>query len=185
MKLFNLLAALTVSLSLLGGNALAQTDKAAKQDEIRKVTQGTLEKFYKADPKLEAEVSKAPGYAVFTTYGLSFLVGGAGGKGLAHDNKTSQDTFMAMGEASAGVQVGLAENETLIIFKTEKKMKQFITSGWTFGGGGAVQAGAGGKSAGKSGGGMPGIAYYTLTRNGLEVGVAAKGTKFWKDKELN
>jgi lipid-binding SYLF domain-containing protein len=27
--------------------------------------------------------------------------------------------------------------------------------------------------------------YYTLTKNGLQPGVAVAGTKFWKDKELN
>lgn len=185
MKLNNLFVAATLSLSLLGTSALAASDKAAKQAEIRKVTQTTMQKFYAADPKLKAEVAKAPGYAVFTTYGLSFVVGGAGGSGLAHNNKTKKDTFMSMAQASAGLQVGLAESETLIIFLSPERFKQFVTSGWTFGGSGSVQAGAGGKSAGKAGGGMYETSYYTLTKNGLAVGMAAEGTKFWKDKELN
>jgi lipid-binding SYLF domain-containing protein len=185
MKLNGLFVAATLSLSLIGGNALADSDKAAKQAEISKATQASLERFYKAEPKVEAEVAKAPGYAVFTTYGLSFLIGGAGGKGLAHDNKTKQDTYMSMAQASAGGQIGLAESETLIVFKSNKGLQEFITSGWTFGGGGSVQVGAGGKSAGKAGGGMPDISYYTLTKNGLDVGVAVEGTKFWKDKDLN
>ena len=184
MKLNQLLVAATLSLSLIGATASAETDKAAKQAEISKVTQASIERFYKADPKLEAEVAKAPGYAVFTTYGLSFLIGGSGGKGLAHDNKTNKDVYMSMAQASAGAQVGLAESETLIIFKSEKGFKQFVTSGWTFGGGGSIQAGAGGKSAGKAGGGMYDIGYYTLTKNGLDVGLAVEGTKFWKDKAL-
>ena len=185
MRLNNFFIAATLSLSLIAGNALAESSKAQKQAEVAKVAQASLERFYQADAKLKSAVSDAPGYAVFTTYGLSFLIGGGGGKGMAHDNKTKRNTYMSMATASAGAQIGIAESETLIIFKTAKEMQQFVTSGWTFGGGGSVQVGAGGKSAGQAGGGMPNIAYYTLTKNGLDVGVAAEGTKFWKDKELN
>jgi hypothetical protein len=76
---------------LVSGGALAADDKAGKQAEIRTVAQASLEKFYAAQPELRAQVAKAPGYGVFTTYGLSFLVGGAGGKGLVHNNKTKKD----------------------------------------------------------------------------------------------
>jgi lipid-binding SYLF domain-containing protein len=94
---------------------------------------------------------------------------------------------MNMAQASAGVQIGASESDTLIIFKSAKAMQQFVDSGWEFGGGGGAQAGAGGASAG-SGGGEHVIAdasYYTLTKNGLQAGGAVAGTKFWKDKELN
>jgi len=45
----------------------------------------------------------------------------------------------------------------------------------------------GGKTAGlPEGGGVVGDAlYYTLTKNGLQGGGAAAGTKFWKDSDLN
>lgn len=184
MKLHQILMTGVLALSLISGSALA-ADKAARQAEVRKVTAASLEKFYKAKPELKEQVAKAPGYAVFTTYGLSFLVGGAGGKGLVHDNKTKKDTFMAMGTASAGAQIGLAESETLIVFESAKSMESFVNKGWEFGGGGSAQAGAKGKSVGEAGGGGPGGAYYTLTKNGLQAGVAVEGAKFWKDKELN
>jgi lipid-binding SYLF domain-containing protein len=187
MKLHHLLTTAALFASLAAGNALAQTEKVKKQAEIRKATATSLEKFYKADPKLKEAVAKAPGYAVFTTYGISFLIGGAGGKGLAHDNKTKQDTFMDMAQASAGLQAGIAESETLIIFKNAKAMQEFVDKGWEAGGGGAVQAGAAGKSVGAAGGAnvIADASYYTLTKNGLQAGVAIAGTKFWKEKELN
>lgn len=184
MKLNMLAGIAIVCASLVAGPALA-AGKAEKQAEIAKVAQQSLERFYQADGKIKAEVESAPAYAVFTTYGLSFLIGGSGGKGMAHDNKARKNYYMSMAQASAGAQIGLAESETLIVFKTAKEFTQFVTSGWTFGGGGSVQVGAGGKSAGQAGGGMPNITYYTLTKNGLDVGVAAAGTKFWKDKDLN
>ena len=187
MRFISSLAVATVILSLAAGSALAQTEKANKQAEVRKATSVSLEKFYKADPKLKDEVAKAPGYAVFTTYGMSFIVGGAGGKGLAHDNKTKKDTFMDMAQASAGAQIGIAESETLIIFKSAKAVAQFIDKGWEAGGGGAMQAGAGGKSVGAQTGenAIADASYFTLTKNGLQAGVALAGTKYWKDKELN
>ena len=185
MKLTRLLMTGVLMLSFTAGGALAESDNAAKRAEIRKVTAASLEKFYKARPELKAEVAKAPGYAVFTTYGLSFLVGGAGGKGLVHDNKTKKDTFMHMAQASAGAQVGIAESETLIIFESVKSMESFVNKGWEGGGGGALQAGAADKSVGGAGGGGPGKASYTLTKNGLQAGVAFEGAKFWKDKDLN
>jgi lipid-binding SYLF domain-containing protein len=187
MKVLHLLTTGVLMLSLAAGNAFAQAEKAKKQAEVRKVTQTSLEKFYKADPKLKAEVAKAPGYAVFTTYGLSFLIGGAGGSGLAHDNKAKKTTYMDMAQVSAGVQIGASESETLIIFKTPKAMEQFVNSGWEFGGGGGAQAGAGGTSAGQAGGEnvVADASYYTLTKNGLQAGGAVAGTKFWKSKDLN
>jgi lipid-binding SYLF domain-containing protein len=100
MKLHTLLTTGAVILSLAAGGALAQTEKAKKQAEVKKATATSLEKFYKADPKLKGEVAKSPGYAVFTTYGLSFIIGGAGGKGLVHDMKTKKDTYMDMAQAS-------------------------------------------------------------------------------------
>ena len=185
MKLRNLFTVGTVILSLVAGNALAQDDKAKKQDEVRKAAQTALQKFYKAKPELKGEVEKAPGYAVFTTYGLSFLIGGAGGKGIAHDNKTKKETFMSMAQASAGAQIGIAESETLIVFPTQKALNDFVDKGWEASGGGAVQAGAGGKSAGTASGGTTDALYYTLTKNGLQLGLAVAGTKFSKDDDLN
>ncbi len=185
-KVFKVFTALVMMFSLAGG-AVAAT-KAEQQAEVRKAAQASLAKFYKADPALKAAVGKAPGYAVFTSFGISFLVGGAGGKGIVHNNKTKKDTFMAMAQASAGVQIGAAETETLIVFKNEAGMAEFIEKGWTGGGSAAIQAGADGKSAGTPGTGEVSTANamtYSLTKNGLRAGAAAEGSKFWVDKDLN
>jgi lipid-binding SYLF domain-containing protein len=178
-------------LSIAGTAFGADTDKAKKQAEVSKATQVTMERFYKANPKLKGDVAKAPGYAVFTTYGFSFILGGAGGHGVARDPKTSKNTYMSMAQASVGVQIGAAQTDTLIIFKSAAALTKFVDKGWEFGGGGGVEAGAGGKTAtvpGTSSSGENIIAdafYYTLTKNGLQAGGAVAGTKFWKDKDLN
>ena len=175
-----------LALSLVSGTAFAQ-DKAAKQAEIVKSTNAALQKFYDKKPELKAAVAKAPGYGVFTTYGISFLIGGAGGKGLVHDNKTKKNTFMAMGSASVGAQIGAAENDVLIIFKTAAAMNDFVNKGWTATGGATAQAGADGKQTGGGQGAsaMADADTFTLTKNGVEAGVAIAGSKFWKEAELN
>jgi len=178
--------AFAAAAALCAAGALA-ADKDAKQAEIRKAATASLDKFYSKKPDLKDAVAKAPGYAVFTTYGVSFIVGGAGGTGLAHDKASNKNYFMNMGRASAGLQAGLAQQDTLIVFKSQKALQQFVDKGWEFGGGGAVSAGVGGHTAG-GGSGEQTIAdamTYTLTKNGLDVGGALQGTKFWKDKDLN
>jgi lipid-binding SYLF domain-containing protein len=187
MNIKRLLGLGALALSLVSGAAFAQ-DKAAKQAEVQKATSAALQKFYAKKPDLKSAVSAAPGYAVFTTYGVSFIIGGQGGTGLVHDNKTKKNTYMKLGGASAGFQLGASENDLLVIFKTPKAMQDFIAKGWDVTGG--VTAGAGAGAKGNVGGGQGGSAMgdaetFTLTKTGLEAGLAIGGVKAWKDDELN
>jgi hypothetical protein len=187
-------------LPLVTGAALAQevkpntlpppkkeASKADQQAEIRTKTAAALERFYTNEPKIKAEVAGTPGYAVFTTYGLSFMLGGAGGKGLVHDNATKKEVFMDLAQASAGVQIGAAESDMLVIFPNKKAMTDFVEKGWTAGAGGGGSMGAAGKTAGGTTGQKMGseAMVYTITKNGLQAGGAVEGTKVWKDKKLN
>ena len=185
MQLSKIMTVGVATLAFVATSAIAQSDKAKKQAEVLKAAETSLNDFYKADPKTKAEVEKAPGYAVFTTYGLSFLVGGAGGKGIAHDKATKKNTFMELGTASAGLQIGASETRYLFIFNDTKQLQQFIDSGWDASMSGGGSAGTGSKSAGTGEGVFTGGKMYTLTKTGLQVGAAAAGTKVWKDKELN
>jgi lipid-binding SYLF domain-containing protein len=188
MRLQRLFTVGLVALSFIAASAAADdADKAKKQAEIRGKVDTSLNAFYKADPKIKAEVKKAAGYGVFGTYGLSFLVGGAGGTGVVHDNKTKKDTFMDMAQASAGLQVGASETNYLFVFKDAASMQQFIDSGWEAGASASAGAGTGKKTveAGAGAGAFTGGKLYTLTKTGLQAGGAVAGTKVWKDKDLN
>ena len=182
----NFLKSLATGVALVAfGLSSANAADKAKQDEVLKAAQTTLADFYKADPKIKGEVEKAPGYAAFTTYGISFLLGGAGGKGVVHDAATKKNTFMELAQASAGLQIGASETRYLFIFKDKASMQQFIDSGWDASAGAAASAGTGSKSAGGSTGAFTGGKFYQLTKTGLQAGVAAAGTMVCKDKDLN
>jgi len=178
-------ATLAFAVAMLGADALAAT-KAEKQAELDKATDATLHKFYEKKPELEKDVKAAPGYAVFTSYGLTFLLGGAGGGGVAHD-KAGKATYMSMAQASAGPKIGVGSTETLMVFKTPQAYKRFVDKGWEFGGAGAASAGAGKHKAGAGEGEkfVNDAMVYTYTKNGVEFGGEFAGTKFWKDKGLN
>ena len=186
MKLSRIIGIGALSLSLIAGTAMAAT-KAEKQAEVLKATAAALDKFYAKQPDLKSTLAKAPGYAVFTTYGVSFIIGGSGGTGLVHDNKTKWNTFMKLGGASAGFQLGAVENDVLVIFKTAKAMEGFVTKGWDVTGGvsaGAAASGVGG-GGGQGGSATGDVQTLTLTKTGLEAGLSIGGVKAWKDDELN
>lgn len=183
MKLIKWLAT-AATLTAFGLSTATAADKA-KQDEVLKSTTAAMAAFYAKEPSLKAKVEQAPGYAVFSTFGMSFIVGGAGGKGIVHDNATKKITFMDLAEVSAGLQLSAAETRYLFIFKDKASMQQFIDSGWDATGNVSAGAGAGTKAASASLGTFSGGNLYRLTKQGLEASVAASGIKVWKDKNLN
>jgi lipid-binding SYLF domain-containing protein len=162
-------------------------DKAAERTEIKTKTSQALQAFYKAEPKLKGEVANAPGYAIFTTFGLSFGLGGAGGKGLAHSNKSHHDVYMNIAQASAGLQLGASETRYLFVFSDAKSLAEFIDKGWdaSAAAGAGVGAGASAANAGAGAGSFAGGRFYELTKEGLQVGVSVSGLKAWKDTDLN
>ncbi|MDM0018466.1 lipid-binding SYLF domain-containing protein [Variovorax saccharolyticus] len=182
-KILILSAALT---SVLAGGAIAQ-DKAAQQAEVKAKAQQALQDFYNADAKIKDAVGKAPGYAVFTTYGLSFGLGGAGGKGIAHDSKSRKDIYMDIAQASAGLQIGASDTRYLFVFKDAKSLADFIDKGWDASVGAGAGAGTGKDDANVKAGAIAftGGTAYVLTKTGLQAGVSLGGSKVWKDKDLN
>ena len=186
MKLHRLLTAALI-LSFATGHAFAETEKEKNRAEVRKIAQQALDEFYKARPSLKADVARAPGYAVFTTYGLSFIFGGQVGKGLVHNNRTDKETFMDMVQASAGLQAGLAESRILIVFNTAQAMSEFSERGFELTGAATAGAGVSTDTASATAGAsmINNSPYYILTKTGLQAGGAFAGTKFFKDKKLN
>jgi lipid-binding SYLF domain-containing protein len=162
--------------------------KEQKQAEARKGAEQTLAKLYQARPSAKATIDAAAGYAAFSNFGMKILIAGGGkGKGIAFDNATKQVTYMKMLEVQAGLGMGVKKFRTIFVFETKDAMNRFVNNGWEFGG----QATAAAKTDNKGGSYqgavqvMPGVWMYQLTDKGLALELTGKGTKYYKDDELN
>jgi lipid-binding SYLF domain-containing protein len=169
------------------GAVATAADVAEQRAEVRKMCDEALATLYKAKPELKARVAKAPGYGCFSSFGITFLIGGAGGKGLVHNNATKTDTYMNMGQATAGLEAGIKDYREVLVFKNSKTMDKFVNSGWEFAGtaGATAKADSKGGTAEGAAAGTENIEVYPMTKTGLALGASAGGRKYWKDKDLN
>ena len=162
--------------------------KAQKQAEVRKNAEQTLAKLYQARPSAKATIKAAAGYAAFSNFGMKILLAGGGkGQGIAFDNRTQKVTYMKMREIQAGLGMGVKKFRTIFVFETKDAMDHFLNNGWEFGGQATAAAKSGNKGGSYQGAVqvMPGVWMYQLTDKGLALELTGKGTKYYKDDDLN
>jgi lipid-binding SYLF domain-containing protein len=162
--------------------------KAEKQKEVQKMSRDTLVRLYKAQPSAKKAVEGAAGYAVFSNFGMKILfAGGGSGSGMAVDNKTKKITYMKMVEVQAGLGMGVKKFRVVFVFETQKALNDFVNSGWEFGGQTTAAAKSGDQGLALAGAisVAPGVWMYQLTDTGLAAEITGKGTKYYKDSDLN
>ena len=167
-------------------DAMKKKEKA--RADIQKMEKETLTRLYKAQPQAKAAVAKAAGYAVFSNFGMKILLAGGGsGSGVAVNNATKKATYMKMVEVQAGLGMGIKKFRLVWVFEKQKDLDNFINSGWELGGQTTAAAQAAGQGAAFAGAMSvaPGIWLYQLTDDGLALELTAKGTKYYKDGDLN
>lgn len=167
---------------------VAAADKAAAQAEVRRAAQEALAAVYKLQPSARQAVESAAGYAAFSNFGMKILFAGGGtGKGIAVNNKTQATTYMKMAEVQAGLGFGAKKFQLVWVFETEAALNKFIDSGWELGAQATAAAKAGGKGSAYQGAVSvsPGVWLYQATSSGLALELTAKGTRYYKDSELN
>jgi lipid-binding SYLF domain-containing protein len=187
--MFRTLLPALLALSMIAPLHAAAASKADKaRAEIRKVSNETLTQLYKVYPEAKKQVEGAAGYATFSNFGMKiFFVGGGSGKGLVVNNQTRKETYMRMAEAQAGLGVGAKKFRVIFVFQAPEAMNAFTEQGWEFGGQATAAAKAGdqGDSIQGAVAVSPGVWMYQLTDKGLAAEITAKGTKYWKDGDLN
>jgi len=181
---------LVLTLSLPPASLGASDKKEVEQEksDIRKMAKETLSRLYKMQPSAKKVISKSAGYAVFSNFGMKiFFAGGGSGEGIAFDNKKKTQTFMKMVEIQAGLGIGVKKFRLVWVFEKHKDLDQFINSGWELGAQTSAAAKTGDEGAAFAGAMSvsPGIWLYQLTDDGLALELTAKGTKYYKDDDLN
>jgi lipid-binding SYLF domain-containing protein len=111
------------------------SDVEEKKANVRKQRDEMLAEVYKAKPELKQRIESAAGYATFKNLNVNLLLlATANGYGMVVDNKTGQETFMRMASLGGGVGAGLKDVRVVFVFNDASVMKQFVDSGWQFGG---------------------------------------------------
>jgi lipid-binding SYLF domain-containing protein len=175
-------------LCALAVTAYAGESKEEKQEKIRKMARETLQQLYEAQPNTKVAIKGAAGYAVFSDLGVKILLAGSGnGQGIAVNNKSKNETFMKMIEVQAGLGMGVKKFRVVFVFENQNALNGFINSGWEFGGQTTAAAKDGDKGGALAGAVSvsEGVWMYQLTEKGLALEITGKGTKYYKDDDLN
>lgn len=181
------LAAVVLGLALFPPVTAAKSpDK--ERAEVREMSQKVLNKLYSLQPEAKKAVAGSAGYAVFSSIGTKILVvGGGSGKGVAVNRKTGAETFMKMVEVQGGLGIGVKKFQLVFVFTNKAALDKFVNSGWEVGGQATAAAQYEGTGASTQGAlsVSPGVWLYQLTDDGLALELTVKGTKYYKDDELN
>jgi lipid-binding SYLF domain-containing protein len=181
----------TLIVAALGGGAAGVAFAATKEEnqaDVRSAADQALATVYKVQPSARKAVQSAAGYAAFSNFGMKILVAGSGtGKGIAVNNKTKAVTYMRMAEIQAGIGFGVKKFQLVWVFETAQALDKFVNAGWEIGAQATASAKTGDKGASYQGAVSvaPGVWLYQVSGDSLALELTAKGTKYYKDSDLN
>lgn len=176
-----------VILVLVACATTSGTTPAEKRRAVQSMRQDVLSKLYQVKPGARGLIQSSSGYAVFSNANVNIILASfSGGYGVVRDNKTGRDVYMKMGEVGIGLGLGVKDFRAVFVFHDRRTLERFIASGWEFGGQADAAAKAGDRGAAVGGEVViDNITIYQLTEAGLALQATVKGTKYWKDDELN
>jgi len=178
----------SIGAALLMASAVAAAESPEQQrKELTTMAQETLNELYAEVPGAKKAVNSAAGYGAFSNFGLKIFVLGTGtGEGVIVD-KGGKKTFMKMVQVGGGLGLGGKKFKLVFVFETPEALNQFVNSGWEFGGTaeGVAKWGEKGGAFEKAISVMPGVWVYQLTDKGVALDAMVKGTKYYKDEDLN
>ena len=171
----------------VSGQPPSQQQVEQTRQQIRQVSADALETLGQVNPAARRAIERAPGYAVFSSFGVKILVaGGTTGRGVVVNQRSRAETFMKMVQAQAGLGFGVEQDRLIFVFTEEQALRNFIDQGWEFGGQAKLSVMAEGDGGMMSGAASvaPGVYLYQLTETGLAATITVSGTKFFADSDL-
>ena len=165
-----------------------QKTVAQQRQDILKKNEDILKQLYAVQPKAKELIEKSIGYATFSNFGMKILIAGGGtGSGVVMHKDGAKPVYMNMAEVQAGLGIGIKSFQNIFVFQTQAALNDVVNSGWTFGG--QVTAAAKYENNGDAYQDAtlvaPGVLMYQLTDSGLAAEITGKGTKYYKNTELN
>lgn len=186
--MFKKLCLLLVVAGLLGAcTTISSGTLDERRANVLRMKDRAISDIAQSQPSVKDRIKRASGYAVFSNANVNLIFASfSGGYGVVHNNLDNSDTYMRSGEAGIGLGLGAKDLRVLMIFKTPTALDRFVESGWLFG----AQADATAKATDKGGEAAAqvvadDIEIYQVTEAGLALQATIKGSKFWKDSELN
>jgi lipid-binding SYLF domain-containing protein len=178
----------TFSFAQFSNPFAAEKTIAQQRQDILKKRDETLKALYQAQPKAKAVIDKSVGYATFSNFGMKILIAGGGtGSGVVILKDGAKPIYMNMAEVQAGLGIGIKSFQNIFVFQTQAALNDFVNSGWTFGGQvtAAAKYGSDGSAYQDAATVAPGVLMYQLTDSGLAAEITGKGTKYYKNTDLN
>lgn len=168
----------------------ASSDKitrAEKRVTVLTKSAEVLQQLYQKEPETRENIKRAAGYGVFNNANVNLMVASVGsGYGVVINNTNDQRTYMNMAEAGIGFGAGVKNFSIVMIFHDESTMSNFIEQGWSVGAQADASAKVGNQGAAAGAEiSEKNITIYEITKNGIALQLTVKGTKFWKDTDLN
>jgi lipid-binding SYLF domain-containing protein len=166
------------------GSALAKKESVdQKRQEVDKMAKETLDKLLKENGNAKELYDKSYGHAIFHMGEVTFILSAGAGAGVAIEKGTGKHIYMRMGTGGIGIGLGVQALYTIFLFETKSVFDNFVDKGWDADASASAAAATAGANVQSSF--HHGIATYQMTDKGLIAEASLKGTKYWKDKELN
>lgn len=180
---------LALALVLTGCTAtgLNSGNPQERRQAIQEMRDEVLTELYALKPDTRVQIGSASGYAVFTNANVNLILASfGGGVGVVHDNERRADTYMRMGEVGIGLGAGIKDFRAVFVFHDQEALDRFIDVGISVGGQADAAAKAGDLGAAVGGEAIvDNVTVYQITQSGLALQATIKGTRYWRDSDLN
>ena len=184
---YSLLLPIVVTLLNCTATGLGDASLEQHHQNLLNMRQAVLTELQALKPDTGLQVNNAAGYAVFTNANVNLVLASfGGGLGVVRDNQTGMETFMRMGEVGIGLGAGIKDFRAVFVFHDRAALERFLDVGVSIGGQADAAAKAGDLGAAVSGEAIvDNVTVYQLTQSGLALQATIKGTRYWRDPQLN